>query len=96
MQVEHWPYTQAVARKLAQEFGTPGLEQQLMICALKCVQPGFTFFEKKFWSELLSSVNAFEAARLFHPAKVSDLQSDATMVEELKYFYFLENRPFLI
>ena len=57
-----------------------------MIYALKCVQPGFTLFEKKFWSELLNLVNAFKAACLFHPAKVTDLQPDATM-EELKCFY---------
>ena len=53
--VHLWPNTQAVALKLAQEFGTPGLEQQLMVYALKCVQPEF-IFEKKFWRELLISV----------------------------------------
>ena len=61
-----------------------------MMYALKCVQFGFTFFDNKFWSKLLTSVNAFKAACLFHPAKVTDLQPDATMVEDLKCFYFLE------
>ena len=36
------------------------------------------------------SFNAFKAVCLFNPAKVTDLQPDATIVEELKYFYFLE------
>lgn len=90
VQVKHWPNTQAIARKLALEFGSPALEQQLMAYALACVQPGFTYFENKFWSELRSSVDAFKAARLFHPAKVADLKPDATMVEELKCFFFLE------
>ena len=37
-----------------------------MTYARTCVQPGFTFFEKMFWSELLTSVNAFKSACLFH------------------------------
>ena len=45
-QVKHWPNTEAVARRLAQEFGSPGLEQQLKIHALKCVQPGLPFLRK--------------------------------------------------
>ncbi len=36
------------------------------------------------------SVNVFKAAYHFNPAKVTDLQPDATVVDELKSFYFLE------
>ena len=61
-----------------------------MTHALACVQPTFTYVENKFWSELLPLVNAFKAACLFGPTKVIDLHPDATMVEDLKAFTFLE------
>lgn len=35
-------------------------------------------------------VNAFKAARLFDPTKVTDLHPDASMIEDLKSFHFLE------
>ena len=40
-----------------------------------CVQPAFTFFEQKFWREI---VNSFKAAHLFDPTKVVDLNPDCT------------------
>ena len=91
VQVKHWPNTKAIARRLAEEFQNPGLEQKLMDYALSCVQPGFTYFQIKFWNQLSPLVNAFKAARLFDPNKVTDLHPDASMVEDLKNFHFLED-----
>ena len=90
IQVKHWANTRALAQKLAAERQLPGLEQQLMAYALTCVQPGFTYFESKFGGELLPSVRAFQAASLFHPVKITDLHPDASAVEDLKAFHFLQ------
>ena len=55
-----------------------------------CWQPGFDYFENKFWIEFLPIVIAFEfkAARLFNPEKVSDLKPTASTIE---VFAFLVN-----
>ncbi len=54
VQVKHWPNTQAVARRRAEEFSTtPGLQQKLIDYAADCVQPGYDYFENKFWTEFL-------------------------------------------
>ena len=55
------------------------------------MQTGFDYFENKFWTEFLPIVNAFKAARLFNPEKVSDLKPTASTIDELKVFAFLEN-----
>ena len=83
VQVKHWPNTKTIAHRLAQEFQSPPLEQQLMDHALSCVQPAFTYFENKFSNQLSSLVHAFKAARLFDPNKVTDLRPNATMLEIL-------------
>ena len=43
--------------------------------------------KKKLWSEILTTVNAFKAACLFHPAKVTNLQPD-TIMKSLSVFTF--------
>ena len=53
-----------------------------------CVQPGFDYFENKFWTEFLPIVNAFKAARFF---KVTELKPTASSIYELKVFSFLED-----
>lgn len=90
IQVKHWANTRAIAQKFAAERQLPALEQQLMAYALTCVQPGFTYFESKFGGELLPCVRAFQAASLFHPVKITDLHPDASIVEDLKAFHFLQ------
>ena len=90
IQVQHWPNTHAVARQLAAQQKQPALEQQLITYAKSCVQPGFTYFESKFDGELLPCVKAFKAASFFHPGKVTDRQPNASAIEELKAFPFLQ------
>lgn len=90
VQVKYWPNTRAVAWRLAEEFNTtPGLQQKLNDYATGCVQPGFDYFEDKFWTEFLPIVNAFKAARLFNPEKVTDLKTTASSMEG--FFSFLED-----
>ena len=91
IQVQHRPNTHAVARQLAAQHKQPALEQQLITYAKSCVQPGFTYFESKFDGELLPCVKAFKAASLFHPGKVTDLQPNASTVEELNAFPFVRD-----
>ena len=52
------------------------------------MQPSYDYFENKFWTDI---VNAFKAVRLFNPEKITDLNSNATTVEELRAFPFLED-----
>ena len=61
------PNTQAVARRLAEEFSSPGLQQKLIDYAANCVQPSYNYFEN---TDFLTIVNAFKAAQLFNPERL--------------------------
>ena len=87
IQVKHWANSRTLAWKIAAECQLPCIEAQLMTYALLCVQPGFTYFESKFGGELLPCA---KAASLFHPVKNADRRPDASTVEDLKAFHFLQ------
>ena len=55
-----------------------------------CIKPGYDYFKSKFDHDLLPIVNAFKAARLFLPAKITDHKPDSTTVETLRSFKFLD------
>ena len=50
-------------------------------------EPGFDYFENKFWIEFLPIVIAFEAARLFNPEKVSDLKPTASTIKVFAFHF---------
>ena len=87
IQVGHYPNVQAVARTLSG--GSPVTLQQWVEYANTCIKPGLQYFLDKFSQELSGSVAAFKAARLFLPQKVVELKPDATAVDSLKAFPFL-------
>lgn len=50
-----------------------------------------TIFHCKFYADLLPTVNAFKAARLFLPPKINDIKPDTSTVDSLRAFKFLSN-----
>ena len=89
----HLPNTEAIIRTItgsnSAAFG------QLMLYAKKCVQPGLDYYQDKFTGELSNVVAAFKAARLFLPGKVNEIKPDASVINSLKAFSFLDNSSIL-
>ena len=83
----HLPNTQAVIHTIARS--NSAAAQQLMVYAKKCVEPGLKYYQDRFAGELSCVVAAFKAARLFLPQKVDEMKPDASMVDTLKAFPFL-------
>ena len=88
IQVRHWPNTLAVARRIATSH-VP--EQFWMSYAVNCVQPGFDYFNTKFFHDFTPSMEAFKSARLFNPGKVTDLKPTAASLDTLKAFPFFKD-----
>ena len=88
MQVQHWPNTAAIAKKIANQQHS---EQSWMQYAFNCVKPGLDYFTAKFDGDLRPIVDAFKSARLFDPTKVSDMKPDAAAVDTLRSFKFLDS-----
>ena len=76
----HYPNLMACARNLAS--GDATVEQQLIIYAKSCVEPGFQYFKEKFDGELRPVVSFFKGARLLSPEKMKDTLVDASTVDE--------------
>ena len=91
IQACHFPDTDAVIR----EPGGQPAHFASQLYAESCVQPGFDYFFSRFHGELGSTLAAFKAARLFLPHKVCELQVDATSVDSLTAFPFLQNKTLL-
>lgn len=87
VRIAHYPNVGRVAQVLSK--GQSQVVQQLVEYAISCVQPGLTYIQDKLKSELLPQVNAFKAARLLHPNKVSEMQPDLVAVDALSAFPFL-------
>ncbi len=88
VQVRHWPNTTAIAQKIADQQHS---EQSWLAYALACVKPGLDYFTAKFEGDLLPIMEAFKSARIFDPAKLSDMQPDVSTVDSLRSFKFLES-----
>ena len=90
VQVCHLPNTAAVSKRIA-NINTS--EQYWISYAKTCIQPGVDYFHSKFGiaGDLLPAVNAFKAARLFLPSKINDLKPEASTVDTLRSFKFLNN-----
>ena len=94
IRVKHFPNTDAVINRLFS--GRPAhVIQQWRVYAESCVQPGFDYFNNRFSGVLSSTVAAFKAARLFLPQKVRGLKPDASAVDSLRYFPFLDSETLL-
>ena len=80
---------EAVARTISG--GTSLIKQQLVTYARKCVQPVFHYFHQQLTSSLKGPLLAFKAASLLSQQKVYAMQPDATAVETLTAFPFLNS-----
>ena len=93
IQTSHLPNTQAIIRRLSA--GNATSAQQLLQYAKECVEPGLIYFHHKFTEELSASVGAFKSARLFLPHKISEMKPDASVVDSLQAFPFLNDAAVL-
>ncbi len=90
IRVKYFPNTDAVINQLFS--GKPAyVIQQWREYAESCVQDGFDYFSNRFGGVLSSTVAAFKAARLFLPQKIRSLQPDASAVNSLRQFPFLDD-----
>ena len=90
IRIKHFPNTDAVINQLFS--GQPvHITQQWRAYAESCVQNGFDYFCDRFGGILSSTVAAFKAARLFLPQKIRSLQPDASVVDTLRLFPFLDD-----
>ena len=55
------------------------------------MEPGLQYFKTKFTQELSGSVAVFKAARLFLLYKICEMQPDASVVDTLQVFPFLNS-----
>ena len=87
----HKPNTLAVIEHLSGVPGSSISSQQWLAYANRCVEPGLSYYKKKFTDELSGTVAAFKAARLFVPHKINEMKPDASAIDALKAFPFLDN-----
>lgn len=83
--VANTPNVNALVRSLT---SSPAVNQQLTTYARACVQPGLDYFEQQVQTSLKAPLNAFKAARLFSPSKVTSLNPSASEVDSLLAFPF--------
>uniref|UniRef100_A0A1X7T065 DUF659 domain-containing protein n=1 Tax=Amphimedon queenslandica TaxID=400682 RepID=A0A1X7T065_AMPQE len=94
IRVRHFPNTDAIIHKYCT--GQPShIPTQWKQYAISCVQPGFDYFSSKFHGELGETLAAFKAARLFSPHKIVEIQPEASNIDSLKSFPFLQNDDLL-
>ena len=88
IQSAHFSNLVAVAKKLSTR-GNTAQPQQFIQYGKSCVSPGLEYYTTKFTEDLSESVAAFKAARLFVPQKLLDLKPDASAIDALAAFPFL-------
>ena len=88
IQSAHFPDLVAVAKKLSTR-GNTAQPQQFIQYGKSCVSPGLEYYTTKFTEDLSESVAAFKAACLFVPQKLLDLKPDASAIDALAAFPFL-------
>ena len=83
----HYPNLEAVASYLAS--GDADKEQELILYAKSCVQPGVAYYFQQLSTNMKQALEAFKAARLFSPSKLHEMRPDASAVDSLVSFPFL-------
>ena len=89
----YYPNVNAVLQQISR--GDASLLQQLQTYANNCVRPGLLYFSQLLGNDTISPLSAFKAARLFSPAKVSEMQPVASEVDTLCEFPFFRD-PLII
>ena len=91
IRLAHTPNVRAVAHKLVGQLRRTTL-QQLLTYAKNCIQPGLDYFTQQLDTSLKIPLEAFKAARLFHPPKVYSMKPTACDVDDLRKFPFLNSQ----
>ena len=89
IQVANFPNLNRIAQSLAQENLT--VEQQMVGYGITCIKPAHDYFSSKFNGDLKPALAAFKAAQLFCPHEVHDSKPNASLVEIVKAFPFLND-----
>ncbi len=87
--VGHYPNSVAVAKKLAH--GNPIVNNQLLTYAATCLIDAYTYFKRKFDSDLHNAMELFKVARYFSPAKVNELKPCASAIASFNICPFIDN-----
>ena len=92
IQVENIPNVQAVVENISAD---TTIQLQLLTHARNCVKPGLDYFQKQLQTSLKTPLEAFKAARLFSPHKLSVLLPSAADIDSLSSFKFLNSEELL-
>ena len=85
----HTAHYAAIAQSLADN--NPTLVSQYSQYAKGCLKPGINYFYEALNGPLQSCIKAFQAARLFSPSKVHEINPSANEVDSLKAFPFFND-----
>lgn len=80
----HTPNLDALIQKLCAS--THHSPTQLRAYAMRCIQPGFSYFRRQISTNLQEAVAIFKAARLFSPHMVNIMRPTATCINTLSVF----------
>ena len=94
IRIRHYPNLQAIVRQAFPD--NKDLQEQWVAYSIGCLQAGLDYFHNKLGNDSQLHVAAFEAARLFSPFKVNEIQPTAKDVGNLVAFPFLVAFSFLV
>ena len=83
----YYPNLQAVAHTVS--FGDSDAEQELIVYAKSCVQPGIAYYFQQLSSSMKEPLEAFKAARLFSPYKLQEMKPSTGAIDAFVSFPFL-------
>ena len=71
--------------------GDTDMEEHLIAHATSCVQPGISYYFQQLATNMKGPLEAFKAARLLSPSKLSEMNPGVMAVESLGSFPFLSS-----
>ena len=85
----YYPNLNALASQISS--GDSQMEQELILHAKSCVQPGLTYYFRQLNEGMKEPLAAFKAARLFSPYKLHEMKPDSSVIDSLVSFPFLSS-----
>ena len=83
----HYPNVDAIAAQIAA--GDAQEEGDLLQHAKECVQPGIAYYFEQISTNMKTSLEAFKAARLFTPFRLTEINPSVASIDLLSAFPFL-------
>lgn len=84
----YYPNLESVAAHIA---ASPREESDLLQHANTCIQPGIAYYFQQVSTNMKASLEAFKAARLFSPFRLTELNPSITTIDSLTSFPFLRS-----